>query len=367
MTTVQKPMPFAEMPSEDEMYRALCQRDSEFEGVFFFSVRTTGIFCRPTCTARQPKRENVGFHRTAGDALAAGFRACKKCKPLEVFGAAPDWLRHLLDAVEDDPSKRWRDDDLRKLSVEPARVRRWFKRHHGITFHAYLRTRRLATAMGQIQVGQNVTRAGMSNGFDSVSGFREAFKKYFGSSPAATKSGDVIKVNRILTSLGPMIAAANERELILLEFADRRMLATQIKTVTRRFDSPFFPGENEILRQTETQLTEYFAAKRSVFDLPLAIRGTKFQAEVWNQLLQIPHGETRSYDQIANAIERQGAQRAVGKANGDNRIAIVVPCHRVIRSDGTLSGYGGQLWRKKWLLDHERRASQRHFMSRPVE
>ena len=343
------------------MYRALCDRDSQFEGVFFVGVRTTGIFCRPTCPARKPKPENVDYYRTASDALSAGFRACKKCRPLEVFGAAPEWLDSLLQKVEEDPTKRWKDADLRKLKVEPSRVRRWFNEHHGMTFHAYLRARRLAAAMGQIQVGRSITRAGMAAGFNSASGFRESFKKWFGMPLAGTKrsSGKLaesVLVNRILTPLGPMVVAADEKELVLLEFADRRMLETQIKTVRRLFKASFAPGENEIIKQTETQLAEYFSGERNSFDLPYAIRGTEFQVTVWNQLLKIPSGETLSYDQLARKINRAGAQRAVGRANGDNRLAIIIPCHRVIRSDGTLSGYGGGLWRKQWLLDHERGA-----------
>ena len=153
-----------------------------------------------------------------------------------------------------------------------------------------------------------------------------------------------------------MVVAADENELVLLEFADRRMLETQIKTVRRLFKASFAPGENEIIKQTETQLAEYFSGERKSFVLPIAIRGTEFQISVWNQLLKIPSGKTLSYDQLARKINRKGAQRAVGRANGDNRLAIIIPCHRVIRSDGTLSGYGGGLWRKQWLLERERGA-----------
>ena len=277
MNMIQKSMPFsetplAELPSRDEMYKALCDRDSQYEGVFFVGVRTTGIFCRPTCPARKPKPENVDYYRTVSDALSAGFRACKKCKPLDLFGAAPDWLDSLLQKVEEDPTRRWKDADLRKLNVEPARARRWFNQHHGMTFHAYLRTRRLASAMGQIQVGRSVTRAGFAAGFDSASGFRDAFKKWFGESPAGAKeSASTILVNRILTPLGPMVVAASEDELLLLEFADRRMLETQFKTVRRLFKASFALGENEIIKQTETQLAEYFSGERSSFDLPLSL------------------------------------------------------------------------------------------------
>jgi AraC family transcriptional regulator of adaptative response/methylated-DNA-[protein]-cysteine methyltransferase len=342
------------MPSTVEMYQALCNRDSNFEGLFFVGVRTTGIFCRPTCPARKPNRKNVDFYRSVQDALAAGFRPCKKCRPLEVFGAAPDWLDGLLQKVEYDPTQRWTDSDLRALDVEPTRVRRWFKQNHGMTFHAYLRSRRLAAAMGQIQVGRPTTGAALDCGFQSLSGFRDAFKKWSGDAPSNVKNGNKpIIVNRILSPLGPMVAAVTSERLCLLEFADRPMLETQLKRIQRIYRAPLAPGENDIIQQTEIELQEYFESVRRDFNVPLDVQGTEFQLAVWNQLQQIPFGETTSYDQMARRIGRPGAQRAVGRANGDNRLAIVIPCHRVLRSDGSLSGYGGGVWRKQWLLDHE--------------
>jgi AraC family transcriptional regulator of adaptative response/methylated-DNA-[protein]-cysteine methyltransferase len=342
------------IPPVDRMYQALLDRDAEYEGLFVFGVRTTGIFCRPTCPARKPKRENIQFFSGARDALAAGFRPCLRCRPLSPLGAAPEWLEDLLDRIESDPARRWRDEDLRDLGIEPARVRRWFKDHHGITFHTYLRTRRLASAIGQIRSGSDVTSAAFDQGYESLSAFRDSLRKWIGATPSGSRNAEPLSVNRILTPLGPMIAAASEQGLCLLEFADRRMLQTQFQRIAGIFKQPIAPGDHPLISQAERELEEYFAGKRKVFSLPLRREGTPFQMPVWEALLAIPYGETLSYDQLAKKIGRPTAQRAVGNANGDNRLAIVVPCHRVIRGDGSLGGYGGGVWRKKWLLEHER-------------
>lgn len=342
------------LPTENEMYQAMLNSDAKYEGVFFTAVKTTGIFCRPTCPAKKPKRENVCFYRTTADALAAGFRPCLRCKPMHIAGATPDWLAPLLKLVEQDTSHRWTDADLREADVEPSRIRRWFKQHHGMTFHAYLRARRLSSALGQLQVGTQITSAAASNGYASLSGFREGLKKWLGEYPTHPKHIEPIVVNRILTPLGPMIAAASDTGLCLLEFADRRMLATQFKRIGKLFSQPIVPGEHRFISQAKQELDEYFAGDLTTFEVPLRADGTEFQMSVWKALLDIPHGQTTSYERLARSIDRPRAQRAVGRANGDNRFAILIPCHRVVRSDGTLCGYGGGLWRKRWLLEHER-------------
>jgi AraC family transcriptional regulator of adaptative response/methylated-DNA-[protein]-cysteine methyltransferase len=342
------------LPTEKEMYRALVERDSAYDGVFFVAVKTTGICCRPTCPARKPQRKNVEFFRSLGDALAAGYRPCKRCRPLEPRGKAPGWLAGLLEEVESDPARRWTDADLRDRSIDPARVRRWFKEHHGMTFHAYQRSRRLGLALGQMQNGENQAGAAYDHGFESLSGFREAFEKTFGGPPGRRKSTRTAVVTRFLTPLGPMLAAATDEGLCLLEFHDRRMLETQITRVRTLLDCEIVPGNHEVLQQTGEELKRYFLGELKQFSVALVVRGTEFQEAVWRRLLEIPYGETLSYEKLARDIGRPGAQRAVGRANGDNRLGIIVPCHRVVRSDGSLCGYGGGVWRKRHLLDLER-------------
>ena len=163
---------------------------------------------------------------------------------------------------------------------------------------------------------------------------------------------------RIQTPLGPMFAVATARGLALLEFADRPMLPTQLRRVERICRATVADGEHEYLEQTRRELSEYFLGQRETFTVPLLIDGSPFQTAVWYQLRTIPFGHTTSYDAIARAINLPGGARAVGRANGDNRIAVIVPCHRVINADGSLSGYGGGKRRKRWLLAHERRGTQ---------
>ena len=344
------------MPPERAMYQALLARDTRYEGVFVVGVKTTGVFCRPSCPARKPRPENVEFFAAAKGALLAGYRPCLRCRPLAAAGAAPDWLAGLLAEIEEDPERRWRDEDLRRRGLDPARVRRWFQQSHAMTFHAYPRARRLGRALGRIRAGEELTDTAYASGYESESGFRDAFGRLFGAPPGRARDLAPAVVTRILTPLGPMVAAASEEALLLLEFADRRMLEKQIDRIRRQVRARFAPGENRILARTQAELDEYFAGRRREFTVPLDTPGSEFQRAVWQALRAIPYGETRSYLEQARAIGRPDAVRAVARANGDNRIAILIPCHRVIGSSGELTGYGGQLWRKKALLDRERTA-----------
>jgi AraC family transcriptional regulator of adaptative response/methylated-DNA-[protein]-cysteine methyltransferase len=343
------------LPREDEMYRAVVERDASYCGVFVVAVRTTGVFCRPGCTAKTPKRDNVAFFASARDALHAGFRACKVCRPLDAIdgGATPAWVDRLTAAVDADPDRRWRDADLRRMGIDPARARRFFQSRYGMTFHAYGRSRRLGRALGGIRASRPVDRVALAHGFESESGFREAFGRLFGAPPGEAHDVAVLHASWIDTPLGAMLALASERGLCLLEFVDRRMLETQIARIRRRFRGVIVPGASAPLRQAERELREYFDRRRRRFDVPLDQRGSAFQRRVWAELLTIPHGATTSYAAIAAAVGRPGASRAVGRANGDNPIAIIVPCHRVVRADGTLCGYGGGVWRKRRLLELE--------------
>ena len=335
------------------MYTALVDRDTRFEGIFIVAVRTTGIFCRPGCTARTPKRENVEFFSTTQEALTHGYRPCKVCRPMEPVGSAPEWIKELLQAVQQDRAARWKDQDLRDRGLEPSRVRRWFKQRHGITFHAYCRLLRLGAAFGRIRDGDDVASAAFGTGHGSLSAFAVAFKKATGAPTSGSRGKGLVTISRIPSPLGPMLAAATEDGVCLLEFADRRMLETQIARLRKRLDAEVLPGTSPHLGALETQLTENFDGTRQTFDLPLVLPGTPFQQTVWDALCGIPYGETRSYQDQAKAIGRPSAVRAVARANGDNRIAIIVPCHRVIGADGSLTGYGGGLWRKRYLLDLE--------------
>ncbi len=344
--------------SEDTMYDAFMRRDSSYEGIFFVAVKTTGIFCRPTCTARRAKRENIEFFHSAKDALLNGYRPCRVCKPLEPLGATPDYIQKLIDTITANPSKKITDYDLVGMNIEPNKVRRWFKTNHGLSFQGYQRMLRINGALHQIKNGGEVTQAAFENGYDSLSGFSDAFKKIMGTTPANGKFANVIYMHRIATPLGPMIACATDDGLCLLEFTDRRMFPLELKDLRRLLKANFLYGTNEHILNLEKQLDEYFDGKRKAFEVPLVTPGSEFQKSVWRQLTTIPYGKTRSYEEQAIAINNLKAIRAVASANGANRIALVIPCHRVIGKDGSLTGYGGGLWRKKWLLDFEKKNTE---------
>jgi AraC family transcriptional regulator, regulatory protein of adaptative response / methylated-DNA-[protein]-cysteine methyltransferase len=341
------------LPNADEMYQALLARDASYDGIFFVGVHSTGIFCRPVCPARKPMRRNVDFFRTARDALAHGFRPCKRCRPLQPNGETPLAIRRVIEELEADPSLRLRDGDLLARGLQPAMARRWFKRHHGMTFHAYQRARRLANALGALARGSAVTRIAFDSGFDSISGFQEAMRRITGRSPSASRDAAIVHMSRVLTPLGPMLMGATEAGVALLEFTDRRMLGTQLERLARRLKCVFMPGTTAAGKQLEEELAAYFAGTLQAFSTPLQPAGTEFQRAVWQVLKSIPYGETRSYGEQARMLGAPAAVRAVARANGDNPLAIVVPCHRVIGANGTLTGYGGGLWRKRWLLHHE--------------
>ncbi|MEP0984786.1 methylated-DNA--[protein]-cysteine S-methyltransferase [Ekhidna sp.] len=339
------------IPSIDEMYQALLDKNSQYEGVFIVGVKTTGIFCRPTCTARKPKPENVEFFPNTKDALANGYRACRICRPMKEYQSAPDWLIPLLKKIESEPQKKWKDYELNQMGFSPSRVRRYFKKTHGITFQAYLRMSRINGAFSKIKEGQTVTQSAFEQGYDSLSGFSETFKNMTGFSPGS--QGQIITINRIPTPLGPMMIGVTDEGLCLLEFTDRKMLETQLSTLKKRTKSEMVTGKHPMIDKVSTQLNEYFDGKRKKFDIPLIAPGTDFQQKVWDALNQIPFGVTRSYKQQADVVGDVKAVRAVARANGENRISIIIPCHRIIGSDGSIVGYGGGIHRKQWLLKHE--------------
>jgi AraC family transcriptional regulator of adaptative response/methylated-DNA-[protein]-cysteine methyltransferase len=346
------------LPPHAEMVRAMLERDTAYEGVFFTAVKTTGIFCRPSCTARKPKPENVEFFAHADECLSAGYRACLRCKPLNAAAIAPDWVQKLLKAVDAAPELRWTDAQLLAEGIEPLKLRRWFKQHFGMTFHAWLRTRRLGMALDGIKQGDSIDSAAFDSGYESLSGFRDAFQKSFHITPGRAANSEPLLFTRLTTPLGPMIAMAERRGLVLLEFLDQASLPREVEALQNRFGYAVAPGHNVHLQHIEEQLAEYFAGSRTEFNVALHMPGSEFSRQVWAELAKIPYGQTTTYGAIATLLGKPGASRAVGLANGHNRLSIVVPCHRVIGADGSLTGYAGGQPRKAFLLRLENAAVQ---------
>jgi AraC family transcriptional regulator, regulatory protein of adaptative response / methylated-DNA-[protein]-cysteine methyltransferase len=345
------------LPSVSTMYRALVERDTAFEGVFFVGVKTTGVFCRPTCPARKPKIENVEYFPDSQQALYAGYRPCSRCAPLEREKRPPDLVKRLCDAVEQAPTRRITSADLREMGIDPSTARRQFQRYYGMTFQAYHRARRMGQALRQIREGETVIGAQLDHGFDSASGFWEAFRHLFGTPPSKAEQVTCLYAKWIDTPLGAMVAMAGDDGLYLLEFVDRRGLEREIVMLRKQTKSVIVPGSNPHLDTITKELRAYFDGESSQFTVPVVTAGTPFEKSVWKLLLSIPPGATWSYSQMASKLRNPNAVRAVGRANGRNRLAIIIPCHRVIRADGALCGYGGGVWRKQWLLNHERKHS----------
>jgi len=339
------------------MRNAFYRGDSTYDGIFYVAVKTTNIFCRPACKVKKPLEKNIEFYTSAKEALFAGYRACKRCKPLEPAGAQPDWVKKLIDLVDESKDKRINDFALRKMGIDPARARRYFLNTYNMTFHAYQRSRRLSTALTQIREGGKLDEVILGNGYESHSGFRDAFGKVFGKPPGKAKGSDPVVTTLYESPLGHIILGATEKGLCLTEFTDRRMLEFQLKTLHKRFNAAIVPGTNEYIKQAQKELNEYFAGRLKKFTVKLVYPGTDFQQKVWSELIKIPYGTTIAYADLAERVGIPGAVRAVGTANGMNRIGIIIPCHRVVNKNGMLGGYGGGVWRKQWLLDHERSQS----------
>lgn len=343
-----------DLPDHTTLYEALLKRDASFEGQAFVCVTSTGVFCRLSCPARKPKAENCSFYGTVAECLEAGFRPCKRCQPLEPQALADPAVQALLAALEERPGYCWRERDIEGLGFDPSTVRRTFKRQFGVTFLEMARQRRLRNGFQTMSQGGSVIDAQLESGFESASAFREAFAKLIGKSPGKLDPQPLLFASWIPTPLGDMIAVSSTSALHLLEFIERRALPTELARLEKVSKGRVGLGDTQPSRQVAKELDAYFAGRSADFHTPLSYHGSAFARAVWDELQRIPAGETRSYSDIARSIRRPTATRAVARANGSNQLALVVPCHRVIGADGSLTGYGGGLWRKQKLLEIER-------------
>lgn len=351
-------MPITDPTTINKYYQALLDRDSAFAGIFYVGVKTTSVFCIATCRARKPLLKNVAFYPSVKEALDHGFRPCKICRPTENVDEPSEAVKTAMELLKSHPKEKVTDQELRNNGISPEVVRRWYNQHYGMTFQAYQRMLRINQAFQELTKGKNATEAAFDAGYESLSGFGYTFKKMIGNSPANSQHSTVILIARFTTPIGPMVVCATEKGICLLEFADRDMLEKEFSDLQRLLEATIIAGENDHIRQAKREVAEYFDGSRQVFELALDIVGTDFQQSVWQALRTIPYGKTVSYQHQANLIGRPTAMRAVASANGSNRIAIILPCHRVIGKNGSLTGYGAGIERKKWLLELEGRGQQ---------
>ncbi|MFK0684779.1 trifunctional transcriptional activator/DNA repair protein Ada/methylated-DNA--[protein]-cysteine S-methyltransferase [Ochrobactrum sp. BD67] len=341
------------LPDQDKLYDALVARDAAYEGRAYVGVISTGIFCRLTCPARKPKQENCRFFASVAECMAEGFRPCKRCHPLQPAAESEPAVKMLLDALESDPARRWSEEDVARMGLDLSTVRRSFRRHFGMTFLEMARQERLRHGFQALADGGRVIDAQIDAGFESPEAFRNAFARILGLPPGKLRGEGLLRADWIRTPLGTMIAICDARNLHLLEFVDRKALPAELKKLHATCRGNLGIGRFETHDLVEGQLNAFFEGNSPTFDLPLVLHGSTFTQDVWRALQNIRAGDTRSYSELAQAIDKPLAVRAVARANGANQIAIIIPCHRVIGADGSLTGYGGGLWRKQKLIEIE--------------
>uniref|UniRef100_UPI0035CC3307 bifunctional DNA-binding transcriptional regulator/O6-methylguanine-DNA methyltransferase Ada n=1 Tax=uncultured Sphingomonas sp. TaxID=158754 RepID=UPI0035CC3307 len=333
----------------DAAWRAFEARDRHSDGRFVGAVRTTGIYCKPSCPARHPKRENVAFYRTAEEARAAGFRACLRCKPDEVSRDRIAVARAvaLLDAAEELVGL---DEIARHVGYAPHHFHRLFKRATGVTPAAYARAVMAQRAARALTEEKSVTEALYEAGYSAPSRFYEHGAKRLGMTPSAWQRGGkgvTIRWTLVDTSLGDMLVAATDKGLCRVSFDEGE------GALHARFPHAEIVPGGAALEALAAQVVASVESPERDLDLPLDVQGTAFQEAIWQALRAIPLGETRSYAELALAVGNPGAVRAAGTACGANPVSVVVPCHRAQRSDGTLGGYAYGIDRKVALRDRE--------------
>lgn len=342
------------LPDHDTLYKALLARDAAYDGQVYVGVGSTGVFCRLTCHARKPKQENCRFFCSVGECLTAGYRACRKCHPLGPAAEADPAIGRLLQALEARPDYRWSEQDIERMGLDLSTVRRIFKRQFGMTFLEMARMERLRRGFQTLGDGGRVIDAQQDAGYESPAAFRTAFSRLIGTAPNHLVDNAMLQAHWLSTPLGTMIAVADKRAIHLLEFADRKALPGELQKLFALSHGHVGIGRLAPHEQLELELADYFSGRSADFKVPLVMHGSDFTCRVWQALLAIPAGTVRSYSEIAQSIGRPEAVRAVARANGANQIALIIPCHRVLGADGSLTGYGGGLWRKQKLIEIER-------------
>jgi AraC family transcriptional regulator of adaptative response/methylated-DNA-[protein]-cysteine methyltransferase len=333
----------------DTAWAAFMRRDRSWDGRVIGAVKTTGIYCKPSCPARRPKRENVHFYSSAEEARAAGFRPCLRCKPDEVGRdrEAVAGAVRLIERAEEPPSLT---DLSAAVGYAPHHFQRIFKRDLGVSPAEYARGLRNRRTERALKENERVTDAVYDAGYQSPSGFYSDAKERLGMTPSAWRDGgrgETIRWTTFDSPLGEMLIAATSKGICRLTFDDSEA------SLRRLFPNATITRDEGGLKALIEGALAAIERPLAMPDLPLDVAGTAFQEAVWRELRKIPAGETRSYADIAAAIGAPKAVRAVGSANGDNHVCVLIPCHRVIRSDGSLGGYGGGIDRKKKLLAAE--------------
>ena len=346
----------------DWQWRAVETKNRELDGVFYFGVRTTGIFCRPSCSSRKPKRENVSFFITANDARDAGFRACLRCRPLnaEIHEPAPELIANAFRLLKNTGLEFATVEDLaNELKVSSGHLQKTFKNVLGVSPKEIMDMFRLENFKENAR-GADVTTSLYDSGFGSSRSLYEKAGERIGMTPAVYKKGGKgISIGYTIADspLGKLLVASTEKGICAVSFGDNE------DELKRELEQEFFAAEifreGKGLKTAVDSILRGLNGERSILALPLDVRGTAFQMRVWSELRKIPYGETRSYKEVAENIGDPNAVRAVARACATNPVALVTPCHRVVASDGKLAGYKWGIERKDTLLKRERQNNEK--------
>lgn len=334
---------------DEEKWEAIISNNREVDGKFYYAVKTTGIFCRPSCRSKQPSKENVLIFNTREDAISAGFRPCKRCRPdLDEYDPMTDMAGEIKRIIESSGSnKELLEDNLRSLGVTKQRLSQVFKKHCGKTINEYSNALRLEAAKDKLKnSNEQIIDIAYSLGFESISAFFTFFRKLTDMTPGEYRemgktSNEGIMFSIYDTTLGPVTIGAISSGIRTVKFGERVPVGVK-------------QNRTSLSDKAALELNEYLSGRRKQFDVPIIYEGTPFQKQVWNELLNIPYGETRSYKDIAAAIGNPKGVRAVGMANNKNKLMVIIPCHRVIGANGALVGYAGGIELKEKLLKLER-------------
>lgn len=344
------------MNTNDRFWTAVSEKDAGFDGVLYFAVRTTGVFCRPSCSSRTPKRENISFYADTTDAESAGFRACKRCKPLETkfVDSSSELIAMAFRSLRDGEVETV-DQLARVVQVSSGHLQKVFKKVLGISPKEAMDMFRLENFKENVRE-TDVTTSLYESGFGSSRSLYEKAGERLGMTPAVYKKGGkgmTITYTVADSPLGKLLVAATERGICAVSFGDDEASLTD--ELSKEFFAANIVRDETALNEAVDSIIRGLHGERTILSLPLDVRGTAFQMRVWSELRKIPYGETRSYAELAESIGNPKAVRAVARACATNPVAIVTPCHRVIGSDGRLAGYRWGIERKVSILENEKK------------
>lgn len=347
--------PFA---SDDARWQAVVERDPRAEGRFWLGVTSTGIFCRPTCSARRPRRDHVRYFASMAEAGASGFRPCRRCRPTESVRTQLDVVAEacrIIEARSDEPGGGPTLAELGRLvGWSPFHLQRTFRRIVGVTPRQYAENQRVARVRSRLREAGSVTDALYEAGWGSSAAFYASAPEHLGMSPSAYRDGAdgaLIRYTTVDSPVGRLLIGRTERGICSINLGDDD--ATLVRQLRHEFGGAVTIRDDEGMRAWAETVLAGLDRAQPHDALPLDVRASAFQRRVWQALREIPFGETRTYGEVAAAIGSPGAARAVGRACATNPVALVVPCHRVVASGGRLGGYASGVERKRWLLDHE--------------